>query len=118
LLALGGSLVSVRRVDWRGLWALFSMTEPSSTPGAPIAQDLSLPLPRRGEMALVRAKGLAAAGRLHDALAALGQVRPTDPQREEADRLRADLQRELLALTPMPVAPGGPDREKGDHRVP
>jgi hypothetical protein len=33
-------------------------------------------------------------------------VRPTDPQRDEADRLRGDIQRQLLALTSMPSMPG------------
>jgi hypothetical protein len=48
---------------------------------------------------------------LHEALAALDDVRATDLQKEEADRLRADLQRELLALTPMPPsAPVAPVR--------
>ncbi len=116
LVAVAGYVYSVRRVDWRGLWELFSMSEPLTAPPAPIVQDLSLPLPRRGEMALARAKSLAASGRVHDALAVLNQVRPTDAQRDEADRLRADLQRELLALTPMP--PAAADREKGDRRVP
>ena len=40
-------------------------------------------------------------------MAVLEQVRPTDPQRDEADRLRADIQRQLLALTPMPTTPSG-----------
>jgi hypothetical protein len=56
---------------------------------------------------------LAAGGRLHDAMTALDLVRPTDPQKSEADRLRADLQRRLIALTlPDDVVPA--DREAGD----
>jgi hypothetical protein len=57
-----------------------------------------LALPQRGEMALMRARTLAAGGALHDALSALDGVRATDPQKPDADRLRADLQRELLRL--------------------
>jgi thioredoxin-like negative regulator of GroEL len=72
---------------------------------APVAQDLSLPLPRRGEIALARARTLAAGGRLHEALATLDGVRPTDAQKDEADRLRADVQRQLLAFTAMPASP-------------
>ena len=120
-IALGVYVVATGRVDWHSLWALVSMTEPPVAPGAPIVQDLSLPLPRRGEMALARARALAVSGRLHDALAALDQVRATDPQKDDADRLRADLQRQLLALTPMPAAapaPTGAARERPDRRLP
>ena len=46
---------------------------------------------------------------------ALDAVRPTDPQQADADRLRADIQRQLLALTPMPSG-DAPDREKGERR--
>jgi hypothetical protein len=50
-------------------------------------------------------------------LIALDSVRPTDPQKADADRLRADIQRQLLALTGLPgSAPA--DREKGDGRLP
>jgi hypothetical protein len=58
-----------------------------------------------------------ASGRLHDALAALESIRPTDTQKADADRLRADIQRQLLALTPLPV-PTTPEVEKGDRRLP
>lgn len=115
LVSLGGYGLSARRIDWRGLASLFSMSDPSAAPAAPIAQELTLPLPRRGEMALARARTLAASGRLHDALAALDHVRATDVQRAEADRLRADLQRELLTLTAMPAPTPAPP---GDRRLP
>jgi hypothetical protein len=46
---------------------------------------------------------------------ALDAVRPTDPQQADADRLRADIQRQLLALTPMPSG-DAPDRETGERR--
>jgi tetratricopeptide (TPR) repeat protein len=80
---------------------------------APIPQDLSLPLPRRGELMLARGRMLAANGRLHEALTVLDEVRATDPQKEEADRLRGEIQRQLLALTPMP-----PPVPAQDRRVP
>jgi tetratricopeptide (TPR) repeat protein len=99
---LGVYVVRANRLDWRTLVPL-PWADPSPSPAAaPIAQETSLPLPRRGEMALASARALALAGRLHEALAALDAVRPTDPQKIEADRLKADLQRQLLALTPMP----------------
>lgn len=96
-------LVVVDRTDVQMLLPFLSLSDPlPGNPGPPVAQDLTLPLPRRGENALLKGRALAAGGRLHDALAALEQVPPTDPQRDEADRLRSDIQRQLLALTPMP----------------
>lgn len=106
LLSLGAYLGSVNRGDWQGLLPFLDATEPAAgAAAAPITQDLSLPLPRRGEMTLARGRMLAANGRLHEALAVLDQVRPTDSEKEAADRLRGEIQRQLLALTPMPPAP-------------
>lgn len=69
---------------------------------ATVPLDAELPLPRRGETALLRARALAARGHLRGALAVLDLIRPTDPERADAVRLRADIQRQLLALTPVP----------------
>jgi hypothetical protein len=66
----------------------------------PVARETTLALPRRGEMALNRARQLAAGGHLREALGTLDGVRTTDPQRADADRLRADIQRQMLALAP------------------
>ena len=73
-----------------------------SAPAALVAVDRVLPLPRPGETMLTRARALMAGGHFHEALAALEAVRPTDPQKAEADRLRGDIQRQLLALTSIP----------------
>ena len=83
------------------------------------AREVVLPLPRRGEMALGRARSLAAGGRLREALAVLEAVRPADPQKPEADRLRADIQRQLLELAAIPrlTAPA-PDGNKAAARQP
>jgi tetratricopeptide (TPR) repeat protein len=91
---------------------------PAATASAPIARDSSLPpsLPRRGETSLTRARALVASGHLRDALTALDLVRPTDPQKTDADRLRADIQRQLLAVTVLP-APPSIDRDRGDRRL-
>jgi len=67
----------------------------------PNARDTALlPTPRRSELALVRARGLVSGGKLRDALPLLESIRLTDPERDEADRLRADIQRQLIALGP------------------
>jgi hypothetical protein len=54
-------------------------------------------VPRSSETQLERARSLFASGRLHDALRAVDLVRPTDPLRGDADKLKAAIQRELLA---------------------
>jgi hypothetical protein len=50
----------------------------------------------------MRARGLAASGHLRDALAALDLIRHTDPEKKDADRLRADIQRQLIQLSARP----------------
>jgi hypothetical protein len=49
-------------------------------------------------MAMTRARTHVAGGRLRDALLALEDVRPTDPQQPEADRLRSEIQRQLIGV--------------------
>ena len=78
---------------WR---AMLTQPEPQAAPSPSVERPL--PMPRRAETALARARALAAGGRLHDALQALDRVRVTDPQRAEADRLRADIQQQLIAV--------------------
>ena len=86
------------------LRAVFVQRETATgSTAAPAARDRGLPLPIRGELALGRARSLAAGGRLHEALAVLQVVRPTDPQKPEADRVRAEIQQQLLALTASPA---------------
>ncbi len=108
-------------MDWRSLVALARsagrVDGPTTTFPVPVARDSSLPLPRRGETTLSRARALAAGGHLRDAAAVLQSIRATDPQKADADRLRADIQRQLLAFTAVPPAPAA-DGEKADRRVP
>jgi hypothetical protein len=66
---------------------------------SPEAPGGGLALPRRGEGALARAKSLEASGKLRDALAALDGVRLTDPERAEADRVQAGIQRQLIEIS-------------------
>ena len=89
-------VVTATPMEWRSL--LILQTPPAS-PAAPAASEPALPVPRRGETALARARAFAAGGHLRDALTTLDLVRSTDPQKEDADRLRADIQRQIMALT-------------------
>ena len=52
-----------------------------------------------------------------EALAALEDIRATDPQKGDGDRLRGDIQQQLMTLSSIvPVV--APDREKGERPNP
>jgi tetratricopeptide (TPR) repeat protein len=53
-------------------------------------------VPRGSETAMDRARALFESGRPYDALRAIDLVRPTDPLRADADKLKAAIQRTLL----------------------
>jgi tetratricopeptide (TPR) repeat protein len=55
-----------------------------------------LPVVRSADIALARARALREEGRLRDAIEALERVGPADPLRGEADRLRGQIQVEVL----------------------
>jgi tetratricopeptide (TPR) repeat protein len=55
-----------------------------------------LPIARSSERVVARARQLHTAGQLHDAIRTLETIGLADPLRPEADRLRGDLQRQLL----------------------
>ena len=96
LVGAGLAALVTTRTDWR---ALISISGPvAGTSLAPVAREAVLAIPTRGEMALARARRMAAGGELHDALSTLDLVRPTDPQRQDADQLRSEIQRQLLRL--------------------
>jgi hypothetical protein len=97
LLAAAATVAVPRLNEWRGILAAPPADPPAVAP--PSAGERTLPIPRRGETALGRAQALAARGHLHDALNVLDGVRITDPQRPDADRLRTDIQRQLLAIS-------------------
>ncbi len=109
LVLVGAAAVVVApRVDDRFLWRP-SIALPSAAPApvAPSSAERTLPLPRRGAGALARARALAESGRLRDALGALERVRVTDPERGEADRLRGEIQQQLIGLAlPVPSPTG------------
>jgi tetratricopeptide (TPR) repeat protein len=95
--------------ELRALIPVFSNdTHGDFAPPRPAQEPLILP--RSAETAMERARALHAAGRPYDALRALDLVRPTDPLRAEADRLKAVIQRDLLAhqTTPGAITPARP----------
>jgi hypothetical protein len=107
--------LSWRRVEWRSWLPLQQM--PAATASAPAAREILLPLPRRSETMLARARTLAAGGHLQDAVTLLDTIRPTDPEKPAADRLRTDIQRQLLALAS--IAPSStPPSDQTDHTRP
>jgi tetratricopeptide (TPR) repeat protein len=63
----------------------------------PTSAPLTVPVLSSGEVALARAQSLFARGRLADALVALDRVGAEQIERTEADRLRVEIQRVLLA---------------------
>jgi len=95
LAAVCVAAVVVLSPEWRGPNAFNRAT---SAAFAPVVREAVLAAPTRGEMALARARRLAASGALHDALSALDLVRTTDPERSDADQLRSEIQHQLLRL--------------------
>src|SRR5262245_56543125 len=117
LLAAGAFVASRSGVDLRsvfGIRSVLALTGEFASPETPvptaIAREVTLVLPRRGEMILTNARALMAGGHFREALTALDTVRPTDPQRGVADRLRAEIQQQLIALTTLPAVPASQDR--------
>jgi len=95
ILAAGAFGAGAFRSDWRML--LDRPPAPTINSVARATSDEAL-IPRRGDTALARARALVSTGRLRDALSTLDLVRPTDPQKTEADQLRAEIQKQLIGL--------------------
>ncbi len=84
---------------------------------SPAPADPGLQMPRRGERALTRARVLTQGGRLRDALVSLEQVTITDVEKVEADRLRADIQRQLMTLGQTSTETSIPARDDGSESM-
>jgi len=102
-LATAASIVLVGAVSFvlvapNGLADWFPVQATTGTRTAIIAPPSVLPLPSPTEAFVVQARSLFAGGKLRDALRALDRVPMGDTLRLDADRLRADIQRELLAV--------------------
>jgi tetratricopeptide (TPR) repeat protein len=97
IIALGiAGAVAISWDQWRTLVPAFrNGLAPETAPARTVQEPLIVP--RSGEIAIERARALAASGKLYDALRAIDLVRSTDALRGEADKLKAQIQRELLA---------------------
>ena len=78
-----------------GWWVI---TPSSATPAVIPWTPEPLPVPQASERHVTRARHLVATGRVHDALAVLDRIPIGDPLRSEADRIRAEVQEQLLSL--------------------
>jgi hypothetical protein len=99
--ALGTAAVLLELSDVRDVLKL--RPEPIAVRSA-FGED-PLPVPRAAELALTRARAQFASGHVNEALASMTLISPSDPLRPDADRLRADIQRALLAASPVTVSP-------------
>jgi tetratricopeptide (TPR) repeat protein len=81
-----------------GLAEWFPAQATTGKPATLVAPPAPLPVPSPTEAYVGRARALFASGKLRDALRALDRVPVGDSLRPEAERIRADIQRELLAV--------------------
>jgi hypothetical protein len=96
--ALGVLVVAVWGVTAPEPPAWLTFSSPHGTTATIPWTPEPLPLPQVSESTITRAKALIASGRVRDALPLLERVPIGDPLRPEADRLRADVQQQLLSL--------------------
>lgn len=92
-------------VAWDRLDAWWAGEPDMPAPAAVVRPSPPLPYPGTADLALRRARTLFARGHLHEALAVLDTVPAADPRYAEAERIRADVQRALLATVDSPAAP-------------
>ena len=104
LLLVAAAAVAI--ASWDQIRGLVPVLTPGPNDGLAPVRPVQEPLvvPRSAETALERARALYESGRPYDALRAVDLVRPTDPLRADADKLKETIQRELLAFQ---TAPGG-----------
>jgi tetratricopeptide (TPR) repeat protein len=98
--------VGVAVASWDQLRVLIPAFNTGAANGlrpAPVVEEPVF-VPRSSQSVLERAEALFKSGRLYDALRAVDLVRPTDPLRGEADKLKEAIQRELLTFQ---TSPGG-----------
>lgn len=116
LAALGAAAVA-----WWGIslpdvggW-LFPTDARATAPAFAVPPD-TLPLPAASELYLARSRALFKSGHLRDALRELDRVSIGDVRRADADRLRAEIQVELLAAAAADSGSGNEPPRQGDSR--
>jgi tetratricopeptide (TPR) repeat protein len=102
VLLIATAAVAIASRDQLGVWipALSTGAQDGLAPMRVVQEPLIVP--RSSETALDRARALFESGRVYDALRAVDLVRPTDPLRGDADKLKEAIQRKLLALETLP----------------
>jgi alkyl sulfatase BDS1-like metallo-beta-lactamase superfamily hydrolase len=98
-LGAGAALVAASTAVYFGAAPALSwlVDVPADARALPQTAPEPLPIVRTADTVLDRARDLYAGGHLRDALRLLDGIGIADPARSEADRLRADIQRVLLA---------------------
>ena len=81
-----------------GLADWFPAQATTQAPAPALVTPAPLPIPSPTEAYLSQGRALFAGGKLRDALRALERVPVGDSLRQDADRLRGEIQRELLAV--------------------
>ena len=101
------AMIGYALMSWDQIRALIPDLGNASASGLAPARVEQEPLvvPRSSDAAMERARSLFASGRLHDALRAVDLVRPTDPLRGDADKLKETIQRALIAQETAPAGP-------------
>lgn len=90
--------ISVVLVAPNGFTEWFPAQATTGKPATLVAPPVPLPVPSPTEAYVARARSLFASGKLRDALRALDRVPVGDALRPDAERIRAEIQRELLAV--------------------
>jgi tetratricopeptide (TPR) repeat protein len=105
ILAAAGFAARAMQAEWGPLVdrALSRRADRPAPVSPTVLREPAPPIPRRAEVSLARARALLAGGKLRDALPLLESIRITEPERAEADRLRGEIQRQLIALGPLPA---------------
>ena len=96
IVAVGAMAFVIVTPNSRSEWFPVQATTGAPVQVSPAPAPLPVPAPTEGYVAQARA--MFASGRLRDALRALDRVPAGDSLRAEAERLRGDIQRELLAV--------------------
>lgn len=102
VLAVLGWGASYLVVSWDRVEGLLFLRQPwngAARQTAVVPPADPLPVPSPAAITLWRAQAMFSAGRLREALQAIDTVQAGDPRRDEADRLRSEIQRALLKGT-------------------